>query len=86
MSRFDVVIDDLTGEEMDTVEDILGTSIVGGGASPTKLTKALAFVILKRDDAELTYAALNKRKYGDILAAARLRDEDDTDEGKAEGA
>lgn len=74
---------DLTGEEYDEVETIVGKELDGkGGVSGVRLTRAMGFVLAKRADPTLTWPEFNKRPVADQMAY--VKDSED-DAGKASG-
>lgn len=70
---------DLTGEEYDEVETIIGKELDLGGVSPTRVTRAIGFVLAKRGTPGLTWPEFNK-----LPISEQIKDVDFSDnEGKA---
>lgn len=79
-AKFDLT--DLTGEEYDEVEIIVGKELDGkGGVSGVRLTRAMGFVLARRTDPSLTWPEFNKRPVSEQMAYTQDNDEDDA--GKA---
>lgn len=83
---FNELVGDLTGNEIETIENQLGTKIEDAGAFG--LTRALGFVVRRRTDPLVTWKAYGDRKYAEILEDAQiLGDDEEQDEaGKDESA
>lgn len=70
---------DLTGEEYDEVETIVGKELDSKGVSGVRITRAVGFVLAKRETPELTWPEFNKRSIAEQTKNVDFAD----DEGKA---
>lgn len=75
-------ITDLTGLEYDEVETIVGKELDSRGVSGMKITRAVGFVLAKRDQPDLTWPQFNTRSVADQCAGVEF-DRPDDEAGKA---
>ena len=68
---------ELTGAEYDDVETIVGQPLDATGLSGVKLTRAVGFVIARRDDPSLTWPKFNERPVAEQMAGIEWDKADD---------
>ncbi len=81
-------IDELTAKEMSIAERTAGqsiTSLDNPDAPKVGLLTALAWVVLKRDNANLSYSEVEDMSFNKITEALGLGDEDDDASFPVEG-
>lgn len=73
---------DLTGLEYDEVETIVGKELDSRGVSGMKITRAVGFILAKRDQPELTWPQFNTRTIAEQIAGVEF-DPPESAAGKA---
>ncbi|WP_432793948.1 hypothetical protein [Rhodococcus ruber] len=80
----DFTLQDLTGEQYDEVELIVGQPLDQPGYSNVKLLRAVGYVRTKEHQPDLKHSEYNKRPIAQQIADSGLnKDTQETDEGKA---
>lgn len=74
-------LQDLTGEQYDEVELIVGQPIETPGTSMVKVMRAVGYVRAKATDPDLTFTDYNRRSVAEQIAASGMNEDDDA-EGK----